>query len=211
MGAGHLDALTGEQLAVRAGAKGPDAKDCFSRLVRMYEERLFNFLFKRCRRRDQAEDLTQETFLRAWERLETYDSRWRFSTWLFTIAQRQAVSLYRKSGRTPAPLSPLHDPASSKSPDEPDARGAMLWRLAESNLTPDQHTALWLRYAEDMEIDEIARVMRKSSVGVRVCLFRARGALAALMNEQPEPAPVPRVRRPGDSRVLLQPRAEAAV
>jgi RNA polymerase sigma-70 factor (ECF subfamily) len=146
-----------------------------------FEGRLFNFLLRRVASRVDAEDLTQEAFVRSWERIASYDPTWRFSTWLFTIASRLAVSEHRRRrpmlviesaeqvGRCDADLA---------SAEQSQHGGSRLWALAQVVLREDQHTALWLRYAEDMTIGEIAKVMGKTHVGVRVALFRARQTLA---------------------------------
>jgi RNA polymerase sigma-70 factor (ECF subfamily) len=181
-----LCALSPEDLALRA-ARGSVAS--YSELVKRFEVRLFNFLLRKVSRTD-AEDLAQETFVRAWERIGSYDRRWRFSTWLFTIASRLAVSHYRKrSAAAPrAEFAPDQGPGEADRDVEADCRlGRRLWALAAS-LGADQHEALWLRYAEDLSIPEIAEVMRKSHVGVRVCLFRARQALAGKLEAQNEEA-----------------------
>ena len=68
----QLDALTPEQLAIRAQRGSLEA---FGRLVALFEGRLFNFLLRRVGSRVDAEDLTQETFLRAWRRIRSYRSR----------------------------------------------------------------------------------------------------------------------------------------
>jgi RNA polymerase sigma-70 factor, ECF subfamily len=180
----ELRALTPEELATRA-ALGSAAS--YSELVKRFEVRLFNFLLRKVARTD-AEDLAQETFVRAWERIGSYDRRWRFSTWLFTIASRLAVSHYRKrsAGAPRAEFAPDAGTGESDRDVEADCRlGRRLWALAAS-LGPDQREALWLRYAEDLSIPEIAEVMRKSHVGVRVCLFRARQALAEKLGAQNE-------------------------
>jgi RNA polymerase sigma-70 factor (ECF subfamily) len=170
-----------EELAVRAQTGGGPALACFGELVTRYEVRLFNFLLRRTRCRADAEELTQEAFLRAWERIQSYDPAWKFSTWLYTIASRLAVSKHRKLGRerTWDTFERGGDVERDTLEASDDRRlGKRLWTLAEESLSPDQQTALWLRYAEDMAISEIARVMGKSQVGVRVCLFRARQTLA---------------------------------
>jgi RNA polymerase sigma-70 factor (ECF subfamily) len=170
-----------EELAVRAQTGGGPALACFGELVTRYEVRLFNFLLRRTRCRADAEELTQEAFLRAWERIQSYDPAWKFSTWLYTIASRLAVSKHRKLGRerTWDTFERCGDVERDTLEASDDRRlGKRLWTLAEESLSPDQQTALWLRYAEDMAIGEIARVMGKSQVGVRVCLFRARQTLA---------------------------------
>jgi RNA polymerase sigma-70 factor (ECF subfamily) len=181
-GPDELRALTPEELATRA-ARGSAAS--YSELVKRFEVRLFNFLLRKVARTD-AEDLAQETFVRAWERIGNYDRRWRFSTWLFTIASRLAVSHYRKQSAA-APRAEFAADTGAGDGDrdvEADCRlGRRLWALAAS-LGADQHEALWLRYAEDLSIPEIAEVMRKSHVGVRVCLFRARQALAGRLETQ---------------------------
>lgn len=176
---------TCEDLACRARS-GDEA--CYAELVRRYEQRLFNFLLRRTRHRVDAEDLTQETFLRAWQRLDRYDEQWRFSTWLFTIGARLAVNHHR--AQRPVVTSDALafrpgeylDPAASASFRE---LTGTLWELATRILSQDQQTALWLRYAESLSIREIAQVLGKSEVATRVMLFRARDAMA----EQLEPTP----------------------
>ncbi len=174
-----LSERTAEELAVLAAR---DNVAAFAELVVRFEARLFNFLLRRVTLRADAEDLTQEAFVRAWERIEFYDPTWRFSTWLFTIASRLAVSKHRRD--RPAMHIESAEQVFGKNTDDgsdPELnvrRGGVLWDLASEILKPEQHTALWLRYAEDMGVTEIARVLRKSQVGVRVCLFRARQTLA---------------------------------
>ncbi len=198
---------TPEQLALRAAAGGGGSLEAFGELVRRFELRLFNFLLRRTASRADAEDLTQEAFIRAWERIHRYEPRWRFSTWLFTIAARLAVSHHRKRRPTLRWIEAEdeHAPHSPATPHgEPDrdtdlAAGAKLWALAGRVLTPEQHTGLWLRYAEDMSIDEIAVVLKKSQVGVRVMLFRARQVLAEQLEREAQASAV------YDAKAAMQP------
>jgi RNA polymerase sigma-70 factor (ECF subfamily) len=157
----------------------------FSQLVEEFEARLFNFILRRVGNWADAEELTQETFVRAWERIGRYDSRWKFSTWLFTIGLRLAVSDHRSRSRMR--LAPTHAVESVSRRDDAESvsdreLGAPTWDLAGRLLTPSQHTALWLRYAEGLGIAEIARIMNRTQVSVRVTLFRAREALAREIN-----------------------------
>ncbi len=181
LGTPLLSEQTPEELAVRAQQGGANAVACFGELVTRFHTRLFNFLLRRTRSRSDAEELTQEAFTRAWERLHSYDPSWKFSTWLYTIAARLAVSKHRKLHREVVVES--FDRAGGIDLDrlaqhEDRRAGLMLWTVAEQELSRDQYTALWLRYVEDMSIGEIARVLGKAEVGVRVSLFRARAALA---------------------------------
>ena len=152
----------------------------FSRLVEHFEARLFNFILRRVGNWSDAEELTQETFVRAWERIDRYDSRWRFSTWLFTIGLRLAVSEHRSRARLKLAPPFAIDSASNRPDGEPMTDrelGAPTWDLALRVLTKAQHSALWLRYAEGLSIAEIARIMGRTQVSVRVTLFRAREVL----------------------------------
>lgn len=173
-----LSARTDEELAVMAQR---DHVSAFAELVTRFESRLFNFLLRRTGSAATAEDIAQEAFVRAWERIGSYDPTWRFSTWIFTIASRMAVSSHRRR-RASGPVEAA-DRVGRRDPDLGDIEhvareGSRLWSLAQRVLGEDQHTTLWLRYAEDMSIGEIATVTGRTQVGVRVTLFRARQRLA---------------------------------
>jgi RNA polymerase sigma-70 factor, ECF subfamily len=175
----RMAADTAEQLAVRAQAGGAEAMTAFSELVERYNGRLYNFLLRRLSPAD-AEDVAQEAFIRAWQRIGLYDPRYRFSTWLFTIATRLAISHGRSSQRLRSLESSDRpglgmEPGAAASGEESRSR---MWAIVGEHLTSDQLTAVWLRYVEELTITEIARVMGRTPVGVRVMLFRARNLLA---------------------------------
>ena len=181
----RTEPVSPEELAVRAQAGSLEA---FSSLVGIFHERLFNFLVHRTPSASDAEDLTQEAFIRAWQRIGTYSPKWRFSTWLFTIALRQAASEARRVSRRTQPLGETHE-----APTESDGAAMMrgearsrIWQLVADLLTHDQQTAVWLRYVEDLAISDIAAVTGRSQVAVRVMLFRARNVLAAAMSRDGE-------------------------
>lgn len=189
-----IPAPTPEDLALRAQSGSLQA---FCQLVDLFEVRLFNFLLRRVGSTTDAEDLTQETFLRAWQRIGTYRSQWRFSTWLFTIGARLAVSKGRRAGGTRRTEAVRDEPPapsdrSGVSGLEAGEERSRIWAIVDRLLTPEQRTAVWLRYVEDMAIKDIAGVMNKSQVSVRVMLFRARAALAEALSD-PAPAPRPAI------------------
>lgn len=170
----------------------------FAALVERWGERLFNFLLRRCSTETDAEDVTQEAFTTVWAQIGRYDSRWQFSTWLFTIASRMAASRHRNAAR--AATVPLDDTLVSaiEQVDQLIVReeAARLWGIADRILPPAQRAALWLRYAEDMSVAQIASVLDISLVATRVSLHRARRALAQAADRTPEqalnPSPVDR-------------------
>lgn len=183
----ELSRLSDEELACRTQA-GSSA--CFAELVTRHEQRLLRFLVQRTRHLHDAEDLLQDTFARAYQRIDSYNPAWKLSTWLYTIASRLACSLYRK----PAP-GPLLDPSRQVSPGRGPADIAArreerdnLWALAAGTLSDNQYTALWLRYAEEMSVKEVARAMNKTRTHVKVLLFRGRANLGRKLRVFRSPA-----------------------
>jgi RNA polymerase sigma-70 factor, ECF subfamily len=155
--------------------------EAFAELVRRYEGPLLRFLLLRSASREDAEELCQESFLRAWKQIGRYDPRWRFSTWLFTLARRLAVSAGRRAGPLDARATTTEAVVVNGGPEEEaDSRERRegLWALSERVLSEDQRMALWLRYAEDQSTEEIGRVLGRRPAAVRALLFRARTVLA---------------------------------
>jgi RNA polymerase sigma-70 factor (ECF subfamily) len=169
-----LRALSAEELA-RRSKQG--CRRSFAELVERYGISLFRFLRYKTNNIQDAEDLVQEAFVRAYENIHRYNDSWKFSTWLFTIAARLASSHFRKS-RSFQTVEDIQSPASGPGQmvvDRETKQG--LWELARG-LSMNQYQALWLKYGQDMSIKEIARVLRKSQVNVKVLLYRARINLA---------------------------------
>jgi RNA polymerase sigma-70 factor (ECF subfamily) len=148
----------------------------FDQLVERYQARLLRFLITRCATRADAEDAMQDTFVNAWRYLASYNSRWRFSTWLYRIAIRNAA---RGGGRTASPDAGVAGDA----PDPLEecihaAERENLWLTARRLLSDDAYAAMWLRYAEDMPVKEVARALGRPQPWTRVTLLRARRRLA---------------------------------
>lgn len=169
-----------ESLVRRAKAGSTAA---FGDLVVRYELPLYNFLLRRTASAEDAEDVAQEAFVRAWQRIDSFDPRWRFSTWLFTLARRLAATRGRSAGSSIPPAGAreeLDGVAVQADPGGELARSeerSTLWSIADRVLESEARSALWLRYAEDLTVAEIGKVLGRSSVSVRVMLFRARAKL----------------------------------
>lgn len=182
----QLAVLADEDLALRAQS---GSMPCFVELVARFEGRVYNFILRRVDESADAEDLTQETFLRAWQRMAQYRRKFRFSTWVFTIASRLACDHLRARRGRPRQIDvelvqdnhvSIGDPAATAAVRHD---GRSLWTLAATLLNTEQHAALWLRYAEDLSIKEVGRVLGRTSISVRVMLFRAREILAAHLRQ----------------------------
>lgn len=169
-----LRALTAEELARRSQG---GCRPAFAELVERYAAGLFKFLNYKTNSPHDTEDLVQDTFVKAYENIHRYKDAWKFSTWLFTIAARLAYSHFRRS----RPCQVLGEIESDDL--EPPQRLVVqethqsIWEIA-GTLSQNQYQALWLKYAQDMSIKEIASVLRKSQVNVKVILYRARINLA---------------------------------
>ncbi len=154
--------------------------EAFTELVRAYRDRLFRFLLTRCTSRADAEDALQDTLINAYRYLGSYNPQWRFSTWLYRIAIRNAGRL-----RTDK-LSELGDPADHDADPLAHCLAASerenLWRSAKRILSDEVFAAMWLRYVEDMSVRDISNVLERSSSWTKVNLLRGRRALEAEMN-----------------------------
>jgi len=152
----------------------------FEELVRRYENRIYSFIFQSCGHDADAREVTQDTFVRAFAAIAQFDSRRPFAAWLFTIARRKGIDCFR--ARIPGGGQAAPEELDADDPAELLARreeAQDLWRRARAWLPDVQFQALWLRYAEDMDIARIAGVLGKTQTHVKVLLFRARHKLAA--------------------------------
>ena len=156
----------------------------FEELVYRYEHRIYAFVMQCCRNDADAREVTQDTFVRAFQAIARFDAEGRFGPWLFTIARRKFIDHYRASlhratlraaADEPMPDLPDHDDPSALLARQEERQH--LWALARKCLREPQFQALWLRYAEDMSVEGVARVLRKTQTHVKVLLFRARETL----------------------------------
>ncbi len=155
----------------------------FEELVSRYERRVYSFLMQQCRNPADARELTQDTFVKAFQAIARFNPRRSFAGWLFIIARRKCIDRQR-AARPRLEESPL-DPADARTPAEvlgAQDEAVVLWELARRCLPERQLRALWFRYAEDMSVAEIAQVMRITRTHVKVLLFRARVEMARQMN-----------------------------
>jgi RNA polymerase sigma-70 factor (ECF subfamily) len=148
----------------------------FERIVEQCKERLFTYLVQLVGNAQDAEDIAQETFIKAYRHLQSFDGRSRFTTWLYAIAKNTAFTHLRRR----KPSQPIEELAETlPAPPERIDSGQInsLWNVART-LKPQLFEVLWLFYGEGFSLKEIAQVTNGNAVTVRVNLHRARAALA---------------------------------
>ena len=148
-------------------------------LYQQYVQIVYRFLMSACRDSRLAEDLTQETFLRAWESLERFDHSCRISTWLCQIAKNSLYQHWEKYGRE-RPAEP--DPQ-IPAPENTETQALRRIELAEvleafQALGPDMRQVVSLRAMDGLPYKEIGEIMGKSENWARVTYFRAKEILA---------------------------------
>jgi len=172
-----------EALAQRARAGDRQA---FARLVRRHQERVFGFLLRMLGARDEAMDLTQDAFLKAWNALPGWKPEARFTTWLFQIARNTALDLLRRRQRIE--FVPLDDETADGEtrdaaplPEErlADRQRIELLERALDALPAEQREILLLRELENMSYAEIAATLDINEGTVKSRLARARVAALA--------------------------------
>lgn len=167
-------ALTGSQAAYRE-------------LVRRYQGPVLNLVAQMIRERSEAEDLTQEVFVKAFARLGTYDTTRRFASWVFKIAHNHTIDHLRRARPDTLSLSADEHPelpaAAMASPLELVERTALADDLdaAVQRLRVEYREAIQLRYREDLSLEEIADVLAVPEGTVKTYLYRARKELATAM------------------------------
>ncbi|MEL6108894.1 MAG: sigma-70 family RNA polymerase sigma factor, partial [Planctomycetota bacterium] len=130
------------------------------------------------------EDVVQESLTKAWSNRDRFDPKYRFSTWVYTIARRTALDHLRTRRRLAEyPLDTVAEPERHETVTIAIDSARRIWEVAENALTADQYTALWLRYAEEMTIGEVAKALSKSTVSTRVLLHRARTSLRSRLQK----------------------------
>lgn len=157
--------------------------DAFSQLVTRFERPLFNVALRVLRDREEARDVVQTTFLRAWTHLGSYRPEHRFFSWIYRITYNESVNQLRK--RRTEPLD-NHLVSPEQRPDEAAADGevAGLVEAAVEELDEDLRQVIVLRHWLDLSYDEMAETLGIPAKTVKSRLFTARQRLAKVLQKR---------------------------
>lgn len=158
--------------------------EAFGTLVQRYSGKVYGLAFGMLHDAERAEDVTQETFLRAYEHLDLFRGASTFATWLYRIAYNRAAETCRRQ----RPFGRLDEccrtVAEEQAPAERyDPETIVRMRRALSRLSPDDRALVTLFYEEECTVSEIAQMMNLSQANVKVRLHRIRGRLRQYMEE----------------------------
>jgi RNA polymerase sigma-70 factor (ECF subfamily) len=175
-----------ENAAIARGLKRQDP-ELLDQLIETYQHRLMRYLMFLTGKREVAEDLFQEVWIRVLRRGSQYNGKARFDTWIFTIARNLVIDLSRK--RVMASLDEMREAGEDERPfeiaqDGPSPLEQFQYRedaaeLASvmSSLEPNYREVLTLRFHEEMSLEEIAGVTRAPLSTVKSRLYRGLAAL----------------------------------
>ena len=169
----------------------------YRELVRRYERPLFSLIYRMVRDRELAEDLSQETFVKALNALDSYRPEFKFSSWIFKIANNAAIDHLRK--RELDTLS-LEGSPHAATPDAIEATALQIGDRGETpldiveakelggeieaaiaRLRPEYRSCILLRHVEGRAYEEIAEILNLPLGTVKTYIHRARNELRAIL------------------------------
>jgi RNA polymerase sigma-70 factor (ECF subfamily) len=175
-----------ENLAHPAQQRDPEA---FSQLYDKHFDRIYRYIAFRVGNQTEAEDLTQQVFLKAWESIGSY--KWKglpFSSWLFRIAHNQLVDCLRKKNKRKE--TPLEEAQAVSATDLISAveRKLTSEQVASAcrHLKEAQQEVISLRFSGGLSTAEVAKIMDKTEGAVKALQHSALKSLRAILGQEAE-------------------------
>jgi RNA polymerase sigma-70 factor, ECF subfamily len=182
--------VSGEEAGIVRRCLAGDEK-AYRELVEQYQAQVYSLALRMVRRAEDAEDLTQETFVRMFRALSRYDTERSFAAWLFTIASRLCIDHIRRRKVSPISLTQrerdseeeyqieVEDPGLK--PDEVATYAEEERRTTDliDSLPPHYRIVVILRHQQDLSYEEIAEALHLPLGTVKARIHRARGLLRA--------------------------------
>jgi len=157
----------------------------YERIVRRYQHMVHTVCIRVLRNAQDAEEATQDAFVKAWQHLAGFGGNAKFSTWLYSIAYRTAISHgRRRKADGPSVDDLLHHPATE---ERDHARGADIKHhldRALATLSAEDASVLSFFYLEELSVEEIVTVTGLGASNVKVKLHRGRKKLLDVLNKE---------------------------
>ncbi|SHF25057.1 RNA polymerase sigma-70 factor, ECF subfamily [Mariniphaga anaerophila] len=158
----------------------------FSYVVEKYQDVVFSIALKVLKNREDAEEMAQESFVKAFKSLHTFQRKAKFSTWLYRITYNTCISETRKKKQYFASTDEVQisDEVEEMNFDGIPAENREKYiKAALAKLQEDEYTLVLLYYFEDQSVEDISKVTGLSGSNVKVKLYRARKKLYVILNE----------------------------
>lgn len=167
--------------------------DAFSQIVKAYENQVYNLCLRMCGNRDEAQDLAQEAFVKAWRGLRFYKHEAAFSTWLYRLTSNVCIDYLRRQKRRAvvsltvddeeAVQLDVQDPAPTPEEQALDEQTRQSVAEAMKKLDEEFRMVLTLRVVQERSYEEIAQIMDLKVGTVKSRLARAREKLRKILLE----------------------------
>ena len=163
----------------------------FSYFLDTYGQRIFTLIVRMVGSPEDAEELTQDTFMKAFRHLSDFNGKSSFSTWLYRIAYNTALSSLRKQPNEVLSVDDrlwnnLTENEIDRALDEEDEERIEQLQRALEKLTPDERALVTLFYEEDRPIAEICHILNQTEGNIKVKLYRIRKKLYILIKQEEE-------------------------
>ena len=169
---------------IAASPADESGSDSFRALVEEHSPMVFRVAYRMTGSEEDAEDVVQESFLKAHRSFARFDARSSFGTWIYRIAVNCAIDLIRRRRQAPASsrrmgdedFDPVENLPSNAPPPDRDALSGQIHRsvaAALTRLSPLERAAFVLRHLEGMPIESIASVLQSRPNAVKQTVFRA--------------------------------------
>jgi RNA polymerase sigma-70 factor (ECF subfamily) len=161
-------------------------REAFGELVVKYQRPIYNAAFWILRRVEDANDVAQDVFLKVAERVDEYDARYKFFSWIYRIAVNEALNLLRRNGREEALDDEIELPDEGRTNPERrvgDAEFAQRIRAALMRLPINDRMVLSLRHFSECSYHEIGQILELDEKTVKSRLFEARHRLRHLLKD----------------------------
>lgn len=176
--------MTDERALIEQAARGDT--EAFTGLVRRYQDRIFGLVMRMTSNRDAALDLTQETFLAAWQHLPGFRQESSFSTWLIQIALNKTKNFTKRASRETALAEDFDQVSTADDPEAELAAKTKRKRLADAieELPPVQKAVFHLRFYDSLKFEDIARAQKTSVSAAKTSFAEAVRKLKSKLAEK---------------------------
>lgn len=183
--------ITDDQQCIAEVLKGDT--NAFSFLVEKYKDMVFTLAIKVTKNREEAEEVSQDSFIKAFKSLKSFKGDSKFSTWLYKIAYNNCMDRVKKNARKynttdidEVVENRIQSADNTLQSIERKERAVLMNECLEE-LPEDERTLVWLFYYKELSLKELIEVTSHSEANVKVKLHRARKKLMSIVEKKLEP------------------------